>query len=143
MFKPSLNVSLFSLYSKWLHSDQEEIQVSVLQFLSHAPVYPEEAYALSHRREALPLWNLWQEVHPPWAHETAYTGVLRAVQCDRILSRGQHCQVHRFIHAKHLHLLRQHKHIFTQSDYKNKAGCYYTIQLLEELTVINVAQSCI
>lgn len=61
-------------YSKRIHSDQKEIQVPVLQFLCHAPVYPEETHAIPHRGETLSLWNLWEKIHTPGAHETAHLG---------------------------------------------------------------------
>lgn len=61
-------------FSERVHSDQEEVQVPVLQLLGHAPVHPEAAHALPHGRAALPLRHLWEEVHTTRAHEAAHTG---------------------------------------------------------------------
>lgn len=66
--------SAFSLCSQRVHSHQEEVQVPVLQLFSHAPVHPEETHAIPHRREALSLRDLWEEIHPPGAHEAPHLG---------------------------------------------------------------------
>lgn len=62
--------------SQRVHGHQEEVQVPVLQLLSHAPVHPQAPHALPHRRAALPLRDLREEVHPAGAHEAAHAGEL-------------------------------------------------------------------
>lgn len=78
-------------FSKWLHGDSKEVQVSLLHFFCHAPVHPKAPHAFSHGREAVPLWHLRQEVYQEGAHEEAHAGEEK----HTVTKRGQHLKTWR------------------------------------------------